>query len=310
MRLRDLGEFELIDRIQRLASQVQGRDVVLGIGDDAALLRPRRGEDLVVTTDALVEGTHFRWDGETPRMLGRRALAANLSDLAAMGSRPMGFILALAAPPSLEVRRVTGIVRGMLDLAKPFACPLVGGNLTRARETSITITALGGVRPGRILMRSGARPGDRILVTGQLGISALERARGRVRRIPTPRVAEGRALARLASVTACIDISDGLLADLDHLLEASGVGGEIDAGKVPTPRGFQAACRRLKRDPLELALGGGEDYELLFTMRGISPSPEALGRRLGTPVTAIGHVTERGLHVRGASGKPRGWRHF
>jgi thiamine-monophosphate kinase len=310
MRLRDLGEFELIDRIRRLASQVQGRDVVLGIGDDAALLRPRRGEDLVATSDALVEGIHFRWDGETPRMLGRRALAANLSDLAAMGSRPMGFLFALAAPPSLEVRRVTGMVRGMLDLAEPFACPLVGGNVTRARETSVTITALGGVRRGRALMRSGARPGDRILVTGRLGISALERARGRIRRIPRPRVAEGRALARLASVTACIDVSDGLLADLGRLLEASGVGGEIEARKVPTSRGFSAACRRLQRDPLELALGGGEDYELLFTMSGNLPSSVVLERRLGIAVTVIGRITERGLQVHDAPGRPSGWRHF
>jgi thiamine-monophosphate kinase len=284
MRLRDLGEFELIERIRRLAAGEQGKDVVLGIGDDAALLRPRRGEDMVVTSDALVEGTHFRWDGETPRMLGRRALAANLSDLAAMGSRPIGFIFSLAAPPSLEVRRVTGMVRGMLDLAKPFACPLVGGNVTRARETSITITALGAVRRGWMLVRSGALPGDRILVTGQLGISALERARGRIRRTPRPRVAEGRVLVRIASVTACIDVSDGLLADLSHLLEASGVGAEIDASRVPTPRAFPAACRRLKRDPLQL--------------------------RMGTAVTVIGRVSERGLRVHGASGEPLGWRHF
>jgi thiamine-monophosphate kinase len=310
MQLRDLGEFELIDRIRRLAARVQGRHVVVGIGDDAALLRPRCGEDLVVTSDALVEGTHFRWEAETPRTLGRRALAANLSDLAAMGSRPMGFTFALAAPSSLELRRVTGIVRGMLDLAEPFACPLVGGNVTRARETSLNITALGGARPGRVLMRSGARPQDRILVTGRLGISALERARGRVRTVPSPRVAEGRVLARLPAVTACIDISDGLVADLTHLLEASGVGGEIEACRVPTPRGFSAACRRLKKDPLRLALGGGEDYELLFTMSGSSPGPAALGRRLGTPVTEIGRITENGLTVRGYSGKPPGWRHF
>jgi thiamine-monophosphate kinase len=310
MQLRDLGEFALIDRIRRLAAQVQGRDVMLGIGDDAALLRPRRGEDLAVTSDALVEGTHFRWDGETPRMLGRRALAANLSDLAAMGSRPMGFTFALAAPPSLEVRRVTGMVRGMLDLAESFACPLVGGNVTRARQTSITITALGGVRPGRILMRSGARPGDRILVTGKLGISALERARGRVRSVPSPRVEAGRVLARLASVTACIDVSDGLLADLGHLLEASGVGGEIEARRVPIPRGFAAACRRLKRDPLQLSLGGGEDYELLFTMSGKRPSAASLESRLGIAVTAIGRITERGLRVVDSAGRPAGWTHF
>jgi len=310
MQLRDLGEFGLIDRIQRLAAQVQGRDVVLGIGDDAALLRPRHGEDLAVTSDALVEGTHFRWDQETPRTLGRRALAANLSDLAAMGARPMGFTFALAAPPSLEVRRVTGMVRGMLDLAEAFACPLVGGNVTRARQTSITITALGGVRPGRVLTRSGARPGDRILVTGELGISALERARGRIRSIPSPRVAAGGALARLASVTACIDVSDGLLADLGHLLEASGVGGEIEARRVPTPRGFTAACRRLRRDPLQLSLGGGEDYELLFTMSGKRPTAESLESRLGIAVTAIGRVTERGLRVVDVAAPSRGWTHF
>lgn len=310
MQLRELGEFELIDRIRSLAERVQGRDVVVGIGDDAAILRPRRGEDLVVTSDALVEGTHFRWKAETPRTLGRRALAANLSDLAAMGSRPMGFTFDLAAPPSLEVRRVTGIVRGMLDLAEPFACPLVGGNVTRARQTSIDITALGAVRPGRVLMRSGARRGDRILVTGRLGISALERLRGRVRTVPRPRVAEGQALARLGNVTACIDISDGLVADLTHLLEASGVGGEIDASLVPRPRGFSAACRRLERDPLQLALGGGEDYELLFTLRGSSPGSDALARRLGTPVTEIGRIAERGLRVLGCPGGASGWRHF
>jgi thiamine-monophosphate kinase len=310
MQLRELGEFELIDRIQRIAARVQGRDVIVGIGDDAAILRPRRGEDLVVTSDALVEGTHFRWEAETPRTLGRRALAANLSDLAAMGSRPLGFTFALAAPPSLEVRRVTAMVRGMLDLAERFACPLVGGNVTRARQTSIDITALGAVRSGRALLRSGARPGDRILVTGRLGISALERARGRVRSVPTPRVAEGRALARLAAVTACIDISDGLVADLTHLLEASGVGGEIEASRVPLPRGFSAACRRLGRDPLRLALGGGEDYELLFTVGGNSPGQAALERRLGIPVAEIGQITQGGLRVRGYSGKPPGWRHF
>jgi thiamine-monophosphate kinase len=310
MRLRDLGEFGLIDRIQRLAAQVQGRDVVLGIGDDAALLRPRRGEDLVVTTDAMVEGTHFRWEAETPRTLGRRALAANLSDLAAMGSRPMGFTFALAAPPSLEVRRVTGLVRGMLDLAESFDCPLVGGNVTRARHTSINITALGGVHPRRILTRSGARSGDRILVTGRLGLSALERARGRVRTVPSPRVAEGRALARLASVSACIDVSDGLLADLGHLLQASGVGGEVEAPRVPTPRGFAAACRRIGQDPFRLALGGGEDYELLFTMRRSGPRAASLAQRLGVAVTEIGRVSGSGLRVLDSPGRPAGWRHF
>jgi thiamine-monophosphate kinase len=123
-------------------------------------------------------------------------------------------------------------------------------------------------------------------------------------------VAEGQALARQSGVTACIDISDGLVADLTHLLEASDVGGEIEASRVPTPRGFPAACRRLARDPVRMALGGGEDYELLFTVRGPSPGSEVLARRLGTPVTEIGRITERGLKVHGCSGDPSGWRHF
>jgi thiamine-monophosphate kinase len=147
-------------------------------------------------------------------------------------------------------------------------------------------------------------------VTGKLGGSALARAQGRAGRVPTPRVAEGRILARIPQVTACIDVSDGLVADLGHLLEASGVGGEIDAQRVPTPQGFSAACRRLKRDPIRLALGGGEDYELLFTMSRKYPGEPALARRLGTAVTEIGHIRARGLRIHGSSGQTPGWRHF
>jgi thiamine-monophosphate kinase len=356
VKLRDLGEFGLIERIERAASRSRAgapsgrpraaarvraggsQEIVVGIGDDAAVLRPPAGEDWVVTTDALVEGVHFRWSSQSARCIGRRALVANLSDLAAMGARPLGFVCAIAAPPDLEIRIFDGLIAGLLEEAEAHGCPLIGGNLSRARETSITITAQGSVARGRALLRGGARPGDRIFVTGTLGGAALEVARaaagrGKLRGVPTPRLQAGRALARMPGVGACIDISDGLLADLDHVLERSGCSAELDLARVPRPPRFEAACRRLGVDPIQLASCGGEDYELLFTLRGrgkpgsgprptasgsnaaaasgkspgaAGPSAAALGHRLGVAVTEIGKVVEK---VPGRR-KAAGWRHF
>ncbi len=342
MELRDLGEFGLIERIERAArrSRAAGRNarrrgVVVGIGDDAAVLRPRAREDWVVTTDAFVEGVHFRWDTQSARCVGRRALVANLSDLAAMGARPLGFVLALAAPPDLAVRTLDGLLGGLLEEAEIHSCPLIGGNLSRARETSISITAQGAVERGRALLRDSARAGDRIFVTGTLGGAALEVARaaaglGKLRAVPTPRLRAGRALARVAGIGACIDISDGLLADLDHVLQRSGCSAQLELARVPRPPRFDAACRRLGVDPIELATRGGEDYELLFTLHGggragsrgrggralgseskrrsgaLGLSAAALARRLGVAVTEIGKVVD------GAAKRPKsaGWRHF
>lgn len=312
-RLEDLGEFGLIDRIAGLAAGPRAPGVEIGIGDDAAVLRVGRQESLAVTTDALVEGVHFRLDQETPRTAGRRALAANLSDLAAMGARPLGFTCALAAPPELPVRVALGLARGMLDLAVRHGCPLVGGNVARASEVSLTLTALGAVVRGAALTRAGARPGDRLLVTGAFGRAPLERARGRVRHVPEPRVAAGLALVRAGLAHACIDVSDGLLADLGQLCRASRVGAVLDARRVPLSRGLVPAARRAGLDPLRLALCGGEEYELLFAVGPRAPSPARLARRLGVSVTDVGRVTERGLRVTGAPAgwsKVPGWRHF
>jgi thiamine-monophosphate kinase len=314
VQLCDLGEFGVIDRIGRAARRLgDARGVVIGIGDDAAVLRAPPREDVVVSTDALVEGVHFRWRTDPPRTLGRRALVAALSDLAAMGARPLGFLFALAAPPQLPVRTLDGLLAGLLHEAEHHASPLVGGNVSRARQTSLTLTAVGAVARGRALRRSGARPGDRICVTGVLGAAALARARaqrglGRVRRVGSPRLAAGRALARLPQVRACIDVSDGLEADLAHLLGPSGLAAELDPAAVPRPRRFGAACARLGVDPDRLALAGGEDYELLFLIRGKIPTVSTLSRRLAVPVAEIGHVM-RGPAGGGARGG-RGWRHF
>jgi thiamine-monophosphate kinase len=312
-RLRDLGEFGLIDRIARMAGASAPRaGVVVGIGDDAAVLRPPAGEDLVVTTDTAIEGVHFRLDQETPRTAGRRALVANLSDLAAMGAHPLGFVLALALPRATPVSVPLRLVGGLLDVARRHGCPLVGGNVSRAGEISATITALGAVARGRALRRDRARPGDRIWLTGQVGVSALERARGWVRQAQEPRLKAGMALSRLPGIGACIDVSDGVASDLGQLCRASGVGAVLDPDRLPRRRGHEAACRRLDLDPRELLLAGGEDYELLFTLRGRGPAPAQLERRLGVPVAEVGRIVPgRGVRLEGGGDlRSPGWRHF
>jgi thiamine-monophosphate kinase len=315
MQLGDLGEFGLIERIERAARRLgKPRGVVIGIGDDAAVLRPRAGEDVVLSTDAMVEGVHFRWATESARNVGRRALVANLSDLAAMGARPLGFTLALAAPARLPVRSVDAVLAGLLHEAAAHGCALVGGNVSAARETSITLAVQGAVARGRALTRRGAGPGHRIFVTGRLGGAALavaraERGRGRMRWLPTPRLRAGRALARIPAVSACIDVSDGLEADLRQLLGKGGLAAEIDPAALPRPTRFAGACARLGLDPERLILTGGEDYELLFSVRGSAPTAARLARRLGVEVSEIGRVVPAG-NAAAADAGGGGWRHF
>lgn len=314
MRLRDVGEFGLIARVARRAQSAiaDPAGVVLGIGDDAAVLRPRRGEDVVVTTDAVVENVHFRWKTTPAALVGARALVAAASDLAAMGARPLAVLLSLAAPAGLALDRLEACLGGLVREAARHGLPLVGGNVARASETSLSLTVVGAVARGRALRRDRARVGDRIFVTGALGASALDLARSerrgaRARHRPAPRIEAGRSLARLASIGACIDVSDGLAADLGHLLEASRIGAEIDPSRLPLPRGFPRACKKLALDPLRLAVEGGEDYELLFTVRPRGPGAEALSRRLGLPVAEIGTIV-RGRGIRGLRGT--GFTHF
>lgn len=317
--LRQLGEFNLISRIAARAARLETPEVIAGIGDDAAILRPHSGEDLVVSTDALIENIHFRWNNQSPTTIGRRALLVNLSDLAAMGARPIGFTLALSAPPSLRVARFDSFLTGLLREAKTHRCPLVGGNLSRGTETSLAVTVIGAATRGCALRRSTARPGDRIFVTGTLGAAGLALARSqtrgaRLRHLPTPRLAAGRTLARMKQRGACIDLSDGLTSDLDQLLEASGVGASIDVARIPLPRGFAAACARQQLDPLQVATRAGEDYELLFTLRRSNAKglgEDALSRRLGVRVTELGRITaSRGVTGLPRAEKAKGFRHF
>ncbi|MFP6654919.1 MAG: thiamine-phosphate kinase [Myxococcota bacterium] len=298
--LADLGEAALIRRIARSAGVPSTKIWPKAIGDDAAILRPRKTEDLVLSTDSQVEGVHFRFQRESPRTIGRRALVVNLSDLAAMGAEPVGALLSFAAPAALPLSVFDGIMAGLHHEARRFDCPLVGGNLSNASETSLTVTVIGRVRRGRALRRTGLRSGDRLFVTGVLGAGALARLRadhdgGRLRRVPVPRIEAGLALARLRSIRACIDLSDGLASDLGPLLEPDSLGAEIDPDRLPMPRGFRRACSDLGLDPIELMVGGGEDYELLFGVAGksLDADPLRLTERLGVPVSEIGRVVSR-----------------
>jgi len=313
MRVEELGEVRLIERIKKLvADEPRSRAVRIGLGDDAAVLRLPRSADLVVSTDCSVEDTHFRWETRSPEVVGGFAMAANLSDLAAMGAKPVAFTLALEIPSSLPVSRVEGLVRGALRLARRFSCALVGGNIARASQTALTITVLGQVPENRALRRDRARPGDRIFVTGSFGGSALRRLRAeqrvtRVRTIPEPRIMAGMALRRIQGIGACLDVSDGLVPDLRQILCASRVDARIDPERVPIPKGFVKQCQALGVDPLSMALAGGEDYELLFTLRSAKIRAEDLSRKLCTPVTEIGEIT---LEGEGDLPRIEGWEHF
>jgi len=343
------GELALLDRIRARAAQrtaegkFSARELRLGIGDDCALLRVGPGEELALTTDLAIEGRHFRLGWHTPESIGHRTLARGLSDLAAMGARPVAAFLSLGLPKHLvQNRKVNWIERffeGFFALASAHQTPLAGGDLAESPIAVADIVLTGAVRRGAALLRSGARPGHRLYVTGALGGSAAAlvwlaqwadaRPGARAAKqgseqfqpprlpvkfqsllaphlFPQPRIAQGQWLARHALASAAMDLSDGLSTDLAHLCRESHVAAEVDAAALPV---HSSAT-------LEQALHGGEDYELLFT----APPGARLPRRIaGVPVTLIGRIVppRRGrpaVALCGAQGvrplAPKGWEHF
>ena len=318
-----MGEFDLIARY--FTRPVRRNP--LGVGDDCALLQPRPGMQLAVSSDMLVEGRHFLSTVD-PRRLGHKALAVNLSDLAACGAEPLAFTLALALP-QVDAAWLQAFSEGMLALADAHRCELVGGDTTRG-PLCINITIFGEVPAGQALLRSGARAGDELWVSGTLGDArlALEAFRGtlslpaavfdaaRLRmEAPQPRVALGLALRGIA--TAAVDISDGLLGDLGHVLRRSGLGASIDdqaAAGLLAARGQLPLTDTQVRD---LVLAGGDDYELAFTAPPERRAQvEAAAAQAGTHVTRIGRIdAEPGLRVLDAAGhllptNPTGFDHF
>jgi thiamine-monophosphate kinase len=329
-----LPERKLVERIAREARAlgVKNRLLLAGIGDDCAVLRPPRGRDLLVTTDFTLEDVHFRRDWHPAAVVGHRCLTRGLSDIAAMGGEPMVAFLSLALPDNLPQRWADQFLSGLLKLAQQFHVPLAGGDLarspaglTRAQETGrvlADIMVLGHVPAGKATLRSGARPGDIIYVTGALGrgaaaIQELSRRRRRFKvpasfLAPMPRVAVGKMLRQRNLATAMIDISDGLSTDLDHICECSGVGAELEAERIPRAR--LPPFQKIDGAAVELAMAlhGGEDYELLFTAPPGARVPATIA---GVPITALGRIISgrRMYLIRNGKKSPMraaGWEHF
>jgi thiamine-monophosphate kinase len=333
------GELEVIRQIRERAGAVRrGSGLRLGIGDDCALIRPGRDEELAVTTDLSIAGRHFRLDWHPPEAVGHRALVRGLSDLAAMGARPVAAFLSLGVPrelaaapdrtrPSSKTSWVDSFLNGFFALAKTHGVPLAGGDLAESPVALADIVLVGAVPRGTALLRSGARAGDRLYVTGTLGGAAVG-----LKRLaelnnpevsgpfsdeewhdalspqlhPKPRIRQGLALRRRGLATAAIDLSDGLSTDLAHLCEESGVSATIQSELLPLAKGAT----------LDQALNGGEDYELLFTARPKTLVPRSIA---GVPITCIGHINEGVADepaVMIATGRvavpleARGWQHF
>jgi thiamine-monophosphate kinase len=324
------SEPALIREIRRHAAAVNraGAGLRLGIGDDCALLRPLRDEELAITTDLSIAGRHFDLTRHPPESIGHRTLARGLSDLAAMGARPLAAFLSLGLPRELtrpasrgSLSWMSRFLDGLLGLASVHRTPLAGGDLAESPVAVADIVLVGAVQRGRALLRAGARPGDLLYVTGALGgaasaLARLKSLRGQVPRrlesalrphlYPQPRIAQGLWLRRRGLATAAIDLSDGLSTDLGHICEESGVAAEVEAAALPI---YFAAS-------LEQALHGGEDYELLFAARPSSRLPRSIA---GVPVTKIGRIVRRApsrpaVTLITAQGRnalaPHGWEHF
>lgn len=342
-----LSERALIAAIRARAQRGarSGSGLRLGIGDDCAVLRVSPGEEMVVTTDLLLEGVHFRREWHTPESVGHRCLARGLSDIAAMGARPVAAFLSLALPEELLASRrgaqswLDRFFDGLLALADRWRVPLAGGDTAQAVErASFDIVVVGAVKRGRGWLRSAAKPGDTIYATGALGGSAaellaLKRAPRRFAGLrsaaeehphlfPQPRLEVAARLAAVKGIHAAIDISDGLSTDLAHICEESGVAAELDAAAIPVHSLALAAEREGRgasaRDlALDLALHGGEDYELLFTAAAGARIPRRVG---GVEVRRIGRMVLRRARrplmlMRGGDGsvselETRGWEHF
>jgi thiamine-monophosphate kinase len=317
-----LPERQFLDRLRR-SIRSKSRELVLGIGDDCAILRLPAGHEILVTTDFSLEGVHFRREWQSPECIGHRCLARGLSDIAAMGGTPIAAFLSLALPAKLPQAWVDRFFDGLLRLAKQYKVSLAGGDTAQSPGGVLAdIMVVGSVRRGTALLRSGAKAGDLIYVTGELGESGAVLQLlpvGVIKKrdvLPEPRVAVGQWLARKRLASAAIDISDGLSTDLAHICEESGVGAAIHAEAIPIhPTARRVPERRAHRrgdHALDVALHGGEDYELLFTAPKSKRVPAQIA---GVKITRIGEMV-RGTKlrlIRNRKPEPlvlQGWEHF
>ena len=300
-----LGEFDLIQRFFKAGADAMHPNdekvIALGIGDDCALLKPAAGEEIAITSDMLVEGRHFFMDAN-PGLLGRKALAVNLSDLAAMGAKPIGFTLSIALP-NVDIAWLEAFSKGLFAVANQYSCPLIGGDTT-AGHLTISITAFGSIPSGKAIRRSGAKVGNDIWASGTIGDARLTLAALRheitlpesdLKQIehrmhnPTPRVELGMTIREFAS--AALDISDGLLGDLHHILKQSQVSAKVFLDQIPKSETLQKQSEDIQN---QFAASGGDDYEICFTAPAEKRDViDEISTALNLPLTRIGSITEK-----------------
>jgi thiamine-monophosphate kinase len=331
-----ISEDELVRAIRKVLSG-DAPGVTVGIGDDAAVVDTGR-HDTILTTDMLIEGVHFDRASASAHDLGHKAVTVNVSDVAAMGGSPRFGLVSIGIPPDVDTSWVMELYGGIREAAGEYGVAVIGGDTNRAGKVVLSVTVVGTVARNHAVTRSGARPGDRLVVTGSLGAAAggLRLAQADPHEVrealasdwgrrlvqahlrPVARVGEAQTLAS-AGATAMIDISDGLALDLSRLCAESGVGATVVLSEVPVADGLEDLAKTFDEtiDPLDLALHGGEDYELLAALpsEAVQDAAERLGERFGTGLSTIGPVTEEGLRAVSEDGteqplEPKGWDHF
>jgi thiamine-monophosphate kinase len=330
LKLSDIGEFGLISSIRSDLKDFQ-KEAIVGVGDDTAAIELSGKNLLLFTSDTLVEDVHFKWDYASPFQVGWKALAVNISDIAAMGGSPTHCLVSLALPADTERNLIREVYRGLKKAASKYSVGIVGGDIVRAPVFIITVSLLGEVKRENIVLRSGAKPGDLIYVTGELGsagagLACLKVSNRKVepnirqflikrQLMPSPRLVEGQKIASSQIATSMIDLSDGLASDLHRLAEESKVGAILWEDELPIALATDQLAKVMEKSLLEWVLYGGEDYELLFT---VSPNKRRkLKQNLGFPRALIGEVVDRdqGIHLKNRKGKRtkienHGYNHF
>jgi thiamine-monophosphate kinase len=333
LKITEIGEFGLIESIRKeLVTPREG--VVKGIGDDCAVYESSPGRVLLLTTDMLVENIHFLWGSITPFQLGRKAIAVNLSDIAAMGGNPLVALISLGIPADREVEEIHELYRGMGDMCERYAVSIVGGDTVAAHGNLIVnVSLIGETDKREVLYRSGARPGDKIYLTGVVGDSGAGLAilRGeitppkplsthfiKIHNEPDPQIETGRAIAASRLANAMIDLSDGLLADLGHITQESGVGALLFENKIPLSPKLKGLADYTDRTPLHFALSGGEDYILLVTVpaQNMRAFERVYTKESTSPLFQVGEIQEdKGIRIRREDGSvkeiaDKGFDHF
>ncbi|MFH1931583.1 MAG: thiamine-phosphate kinase [Pseudomonadota bacterium] len=333
----DIGEFGLIDRIHELLQKegVQTPGLMLGIGDDTASFLPHAGYEVLVTCDCMVEGRHYLPQHITPLELGQRAMVLNISDIGAVGGKPLYALVSLGLRADTPVSDVEAMYRGFVAELNPFGASIIGGNLTKSGDSPfIDITLIGEVEHGKTVRRSTAKVGDVILITGYPGQAAaglqlllqaqpnadlLSHPLVRAYNMPSHRAREGRAIAQSGCVTAMIDTSDGFLGDLGHICKESAVGAELIQEKLPISEDLRQAAQKLGQDPYDLALKDSDDYELIITCSPdhVDQIYSAVSALSDVPVTEVGRITDVARQIKlilpdGTRSEitPAGWDHF